>query len=35
MIFKWSRIRGKKDHSDVWEMRQRNLFFEDFIEAIV
>ena len=35
MIFKWSRIRSARDHSDMSEVRLRNLYFEDFIEALV
>ena len=33
--FLWSRIRSCTSYSDVQEMRMRDLFFEDFMEAIV
>jgi len=35
MIFLWSRIRCIKDHQAASERRLRNLFFEDFLEALV
>ena len=35
MIFKWSRIRTSRGYGDTAEIRLRNLFFEDFLEAIV
>ena len=35
MIFLWSRIRTAKDYNDRSEMKLRNLFFEDFLEAVV
>ena len=34
-VFIWSRIRSCVDLSDREEMRVRNLFFEDFLEALV
>jgi CRP-like cAMP-binding protein len=35
MVFKWSRIRTLDDFGAESEVRHRNLFFEDFLEAVV
>ena len=35
LIFMWSRIRGCRDSSDRSTRNLRNLYFEDFLEALV
>ena len=35
LIFMWSRIRGCRDGSDRSTRNLRNLYFEDFLEALI